>query len=62
MRRFTRALLPVFFIAAALLATATNAPASPALRESGPQLVDVMDVYLGTVNMNHCCDCHATFC
>jgi hypothetical protein len=62
MPTFTRTLVPVLTIAVVLLATVTNAPANPAFRESGSEVVDVMEVYLGTVNMNQCCDCHSTYC
>jgi len=62
MRPLLRTLIPVLFIATALLATVTSAPASPANRDGVPPPVDVMDVYVGAVNMNNCCDCHASVC
>lgn len=63
MRLPTRALAYLIIVAAVLLlAAGANASASAAERERMPAPIDVIDDYLGVVNMNRCCDCHRTIC
>lgn len=44
------------------LASVSNASATSTSRAETPTPADLLDIYMGVVNMNRCCDCHTIEC
>ena len=45
-----------------LIAPASSKAAAPSNLPDSLGTVDVVDVYVGAINMNRCCDCHKSVC